>query len=300
MIFNSPILKDLSIVIDENGTEFIYFEAFHTFMKSNRRESEPLIKKSNLFKYLKGKDHSVKEITGKIAFRLESGLQYFFTHNETYDVCRQVAKYIKKITESPSNSNGNDSLTSTKDIYERAANANFLNRHLLSSVPLNEGEITTLNSSYKDDFSPEKWAKICLFEAHFMREASFDLGTETYESLIMKKSIYFQEMQKAEHISNTIFQQSKNEILLRMKRQEISDMDNRIYISGNYMHCPSIGSTKGSETYISDIKAIISSFVKTNHKETFVEFVFFSDTLKLYSDSSGDCMRFKLRDDFLS
>ena len=161
--------------------------------------------------------------------------------------------------------------------------------------------------------------------------------TDSYETLIMKKEKFFLDMQKAQQVSMNIFEQSKKEILLRMKRQEVADLEDNISIKGYTAHSPSIIETQvmnaipdpsllnsvvfsdctrscahekslhvyvdikeGNEASITDVKTLIYSFVKKNHKETCAEFVFFSGKLQMYSNTSGKCLRFKLRDDFLS
>ncbi|KAH3851808.1 hypothetical protein DPMN_094294 [Dreissena polymorpha] len=144
-------------------------------------------------------------------------------------------------------------------------------------------------------------------------------------------------MQQAHQLAGTIMEQSRNEILERTKRREHAEMGERICISGKNTHSPSIiesqvmnampdqcflntivlsdctshcthnkslhvyaDISEDSQASIPDIKTIISSHVKTNHKETCSEFVVFSGSIKKYKDSSGEYMRFKLRDDFLS
>ena len=46
----------------------------------------------------------------------------------------------------------------------------FLSKVILSELKIEESDITTLNSFYKNEFTEESWRKICFFEMHFMRE----------------------------------------------------------------------------------------------------------------------------------
>ncbi|KAL4238899.1 hypothetical protein ACF0H5_003606 [Mactra antiquata] len=178
--------------------------------KSSNFSSEQIEMKMNP-PWLKRKDHVVAILNGKQAFRLESIIQFFISHSATFQVCRDVTKYIKnKIIKKSTKYSVCKTLRSTKDIYSEISKADFFNKHLLSYIHFDQDDIPTLNVTYQEEFTKEEWKKICFFESHFIREVNFNSETETYESMILKKEHFLQNLVRAQLVSTSLAELVRN------------------------------------------------------------------------------------------
>ena len=80
--------------------------------------------------------------------------------------------------------------------------------------------------------------KVCFFKHHFMRANHIDVGTEAYESLIAKKTLYYEHLKRTQNVAGELLSQSKNEITKRPKRKELAGFDDQIGVVGRNRHSP--------------------------------------------------------------
>jgi hypothetical protein len=337
MAFKISRLKDLTINKHDNGINYVYFSDFATFLKTNRQPSESQIRNSNVFSWLKGKDHAVQQINGQPAFRVNNILHFCFAHSNQFEVCRQITNEIQLcITTCDTGMKAN--VNTVLNIYQKVSKESFLDKEFTDKVLIEESSLETLNTHYKDEFTSTEWHRICFFEHHFQRSHSIDLASETYDSLLSRKSLFLENLKKTNDISDLMIKIAQREIFNRLKRKEIAETNQRVYVLGKFRHSPlmlelditeslpdsslittivcvdctqSCSNGPGIHAYIelsddcadsfSDITTIISHFLEKRHKEVFCEIVFFRcGSLNQYNNFEGGLSRFGIRDDFLT
>jgi len=186
----------LPVIKDDNRTDWISFEDLKVMLDKKKLPSESRILSSNIFRWLKTRDRIVREVRGKPAFTIKSVINFFLAHSDQYQICNKISNEIQNKLLRKQSDTIVASLSSVRDVYNAVSNAKFLDKLLLPSLDLNKSELHTLHDGYKNEFSDAGWRKICFFEYHFMRSLNVNMSAESYESMLLKKIMYFESLQK--------------------------------------------------------------------------------------------------------
>ena len=80
-----PLLRDLP-VITEDSQKFVIFQDFTAFLKAKRGSRDSIIKRCNIFGWLKGKAKHVKIVNEKPAFEVNHALHFMFAHSDKFEI----------------------------------------------------------------------------------------------------------------------------------------------------------------------------------------------------------------------
>ena len=210
----------------------VNYLAFDSFIKYLKEKDE--VKTSNVKRSL----GVIQTFNNILSVPVSSILKYCFTHAESLKSC----KYITKLVENEVlNTECDQTITSTLDLYKLIAKTKFLNnQHLYSDVTIDESHITTLLIDHKNYFSDaESWHKILWFENNFSKSVDYQLYEVGYEELLALKFSSFQSLLSFKDCSEKLLNKSKKQIKDNQKRIATADIYNDIEVVGKKRHNPS-------------------------------------------------------------
>ena len=153
-------------LLHENDV-YIKFADIVKLLRDKRNDADVTIRGDNIFKQFRNQG-GAKLINDQKYIRFSSLLRFIFIHFDDFEICRTVSNEIESKLLQTANNDKNH--MTEKNLYEQIAKSESHSSIVRENVCQNNKykfstlTISSLNSDYVRDFTPDEWKKICVFE----------------------------------------------------------------------------------------------------------------------------------------
>ena len=237
------LLSSLHIVHKEDDdNQWIDLDAFIGLLQRNVHNDDKVKapRKDMVQREVDKHSHGTSVIDSIKYISVSSAMRYICNHADQLIFCkRTMSQMLAVLLANPNSYN----FLSHKEVYSAIGKNGFygskLEQYLFAHVHLNEQEIPSLVSQYKEDFSPLEWRRICLFEYHFSKQFDHD-RPHAHSDLVNAKWKYLNTLNSTKELAKEHQKCNNSTITERKERKTVKNTDTNMYIRGSdgYIHDP--------------------------------------------------------------